>query len=395
MYSGKANSIEAFRFAEQFERLCHRLATQEFETHRRHTLAHWALPTDRRLPLAFMGRRLNDVLSADFNELANTPGIGEKKLRTLIVLLERAATTPSEALPRPICEQQDAASPDISPETEQEPREPVDADSVNELSWRRWQMAVVQHELSEATFGQFAPSLRDMTRSLWTTPLGQYTELSLTELREKKSHGEKRVRAILNVFGHLYGIVRAMHPPEHLAVRIMPRRIDAVEQWVGEIMQTPGLPSREAIEAGLIMPLIEQIRVDAVDTVIQLAERRLGLKGEIPSVRQLARDAALTRARVYQLLNDVNDIMTVRWPRGRHQVYELRDKFQRESHRQDESAGASQANGEATDLRQFHAAIELFYPGSRRGAADHVEKADAACIAESPDESNVVERSAS
>ena len=39
----------------------------------------------------------------------------------------------------------------------------------------------------------------------------------------------------------------------------------------------------------------------------------------------------LTRARVYQLLNEVNDIAVVRWPLGRHQVYELRQKFERES----------------------------------------------------------------
>ena len=35
----------------------------------------------------------------------------------------------------------------------------------------------------------------------------------------------------------------------------------------------------------------------------------------------------LTRARVYQLLNEINDIMTVRWPNGRHQMYELREKL--------------------------------------------------------------------
>ena len=39
----------------------------------------------------------------------------------------------------------------------------------------------------------------------------------------------------------------------------------------------------------------------------------------------------LTRARVYQLLNEINDIMAVRWPTGRHQVYELREKLASEA----------------------------------------------------------------
>ena len=39
----------------------------------------------------------------------------------------------------------------------------------------------------------------------------------------------------------------------------------------------------------------------------------------------------LTRARVYQLLNEINDIMMVRWPTGRHQAYELRERFQVEA----------------------------------------------------------------
>ena len=82
----------------------------------------------------------------------------------------------------------------------------------------------------------------------------------------------------------------------------------------------------------------------------------------------------LTRARVYQLLNEINDIMIVRWPTGRHQVYELRDKLQSESAQMDQ----------APDLRQFYAAVELFYPGSRRGAAGPLEQAPMVEMAGNP-----------
>jgi hypothetical protein len=66
----------------------------------------------------------------------------------------------------------------------------------------------------------------------------------------------------------------------------------------------------------------------------------------------------LTRARVYQLLNEINDIASVRWPLGRHLVYELRQKFERES---------AEMNP-PPNLTQFLAAVELIFPGNRRGA---------------------------
>jgi hypothetical protein len=149
-----------------------------------------------------------------------------------------------------------------------------------------------------------------------------------------------------------------------LAVRIVPRRIDEVEQWIGCVLQTPGIPDKQEIFEKFVSPLLEQIRTDATQQITSLAENRLGIHVPIASVRQAARSMGLTRARVYQLLNEINDIMSVRWPTGRHQVYELSDKFQAESERLDSPP----------DLSQFAAAVELFYPGARRGAAGPLEQ---------------------
>ena len=43
-------------------------------------LGYWVLPNDRRLPLAFLNRTLNDLLSTPYQELTSTPGIGQKKI---------------------------------------------------------------------------------------------------------------------------------------------------------------------------------------------------------------------------------------------------------------------------------------------------------------------------
>ena len=129
----------------------------------------------------------------------------------------------------------------------------------------------------------------------------------------------------------------------------------------------PGIPDTAAIRVSFVEPLLEQVRIDASRQVVTLAESRLGIGGPIMSVRQAARTLGLTRARVYQLLNEVNDIMMVRWPTGRHQTHELRERFAAEE------AQAARSNG-GVDLAQFYAAVELFYPGSRRGAAGPLER---------------------
>ena len=153
-----------------------------------------------------------------------------------------------------------------------------------------------------------------------------------------KTHGEKRVRAILEVFHSVHVLVANMGTQDHLVVRIFPRRIDQVEQWIGRALQTPGVPPAQELFEHVVSPLLEQVRTDATQQIASLAENRLGISGPITSVRQAARAMGLTRARVYQLLNEINDIMAVRWPNGRHQMYELREKLVAESKQMDSAA---------------------------------------------------------
>ncbi|MFI4876620.1 MAG: hypothetical protein ACIALR_14820, partial [Blastopirellula sp. JB062] len=47
-----------------------------------------------------------------------------------------------------------------------------------------------------------------------------------------------------------------------------------------------------------------------------LAVGRLGLGGKPQSVRMQARMLGVTRARIYQLLEDCSKVMSVRWPEG-------------------------------------------------------------------------------
>ncbi|MHC4178158.1 MAG: hypothetical protein ACYSWU_11665 [Planctomycetota bacterium] len=358
MKRGQTSSVERLQAVSRFESLRQILTSGDYAEHLHKPLAYWALPTDRRLPLAFLSRTLEDLLYTDFSELSQTPGIGQKKISSFVKLLARAANTDPSELPDDL-----APAPESRRTADSEGGSSggngFDPASVSEAVWSQWRATVVKHGLGNEPLGRLAPSLKNVTRVIWDIPLRAYTDRTLSEIRAMKTHGEKRVRAILEVFHSVHVLMAGMGASNHLIVRIVPRLIDKAQQWIGKALQSPGVPGQEETFENFVGPLLEQVRTDAAGQIASLADNRLGITGPITSVRQVARNMGLTRARVYQLLNEINDIVVVRWPTGRHQAYELRAKLLAESAQIDHPP----------DLRQFYAAVELFYPGSRRGAA--------------------------
>lgn len=361
MKFAKSVSVEELQVIGRFESLRKLLLSKQYADHLKKPLAYWALPTDRRLPLAFLGRTLEDLFQISFRELSNTPGIGQKKICTFVKLLARAANTDPSELPTDNLQLPDAETKVA--ERKGELADGFNVATVSEVVWGQWRASVIKHGLGDEKLGRLAPTLRNMTRVIWNTPLEAYTQFNLSKIRSMKTHGEKRVRAILEVFHSVHSLAANMGTQDHLVVRIFPRLIDQVERWIGNTLQTAGVSTTQELFENVVRPLLEQVRTDSTQQIASLAENRLGISAPITSVRQAARAMGLTRARVYQLLNEINDIMAVRWPNGRHQMYELREKLLSESTQVDSPP----------DLRQFFAAIELFYPGSRRGAAGPLE----------------------
>lgn len=363
MRSGETASVEELHAIGRFASLRKILLSDAYVEHLNKPLAYWALPTDRRLPLAFLSRALGELLDTPFEELSQTPGIGQKKLGSFVRLLARVADTDPADLPANIDDSCSAAKklPTSDPNCSNNGFDPA---TVSELQWEQWRASVARHGLDQEKLGRLASSLQNMTKVVWNTPLASYSGYTLAEIQAMKTHGKKRTHAILEAFHNVHTLTADMGGHEHFVFRIVPRLIDRVEHWVGHMLQKPGLPGNAEIFRNFVSFLLEQIRIDAPQQIVTMAENRLGIRGPITSVRQVARTMGMTRARVYQLLNEINDIMTVRWPLGRHQVYELRDKF------------AAEANDSPNppSLEQFSAAVELFYPGNRRGADGPLEK---------------------
>ena len=353
---GTRRSVEQLKAVTRYEEIRKALLRDGGDEYLAKPLAHWVLPNDRRLPLAFLGRSLGDLLESGFDELASTPGVGEKKIRSFLNLLGRVA----ESTPQGNNGNGNGARCERSSRLCEATGNGFDPDTVSQVVWSQWQETVQCHGLAREPLGRVAPSLQDVTRVIWQTPLAEYLDVPLADLREKRTYGEKRVRSVLEVFFGLHRLLSGTGIHNQLAIRLVPFHIDCADRWIGSCLQRAELPGADEIGESLIVPLIEQLEHDASQQIVQLVKTRLGIGGPLTSVRKTAKQMGLTRARIYQLLNEINDILTVRWPLGRCQCYHLLERLEAEG-----SADKS--------LDQFRAAVDLFYPGARRGADGIVE----------------------
>lgn len=341
----RTSAVVDFQLLAQFQRLRDSLLDDRFASHWERPLAYWALPNDRRLPLAFMDRSIRNLLETPFDELHSTPGVGQKKIRSMVELLGRAVNDephdqPSESeLPQP-------AAKVVAPVGEN-----FDPSTVSESTWAEWRESIKRNELEGAPLGRFARSLLDLPKVLWQTDLGTYTELTLGEIRRLKTHGEKRVHVLLEIFHDLHRVVSMIGPQTELSVSIRPRFASQLEAWIASALISDEPPSASELHENFIVPLVAQTRIDTGESMAELVELRLGIKGELHSVRQVADQLGLTRARVYQMMADLAAVMQVRWPEGQSLVHEMVLWL-----------NAVKPEG---DYRSFLALAEVFFPAKR------------------------------
>jgi len=354
MPSPRVTFFEDVQVVPQYEHLSSVLRQDQYSLHLTKPLAFWALPTDRRLPLVLINRTLGELLKIPFEELCRTPSIGEKKIQSYLTLLARAVNTKTEDIPTSCLTAQTEAHSTLFID-ENEPFS--DSTFVSEIQWQKWQAVIVEKGLVHEKLGRLCPVLSELTRVIWNCTLGEYCTKTLAEMREIRTHGEKRVQAIIKIFHCVCGIVSKVDNTKHLLTRLIPRDIDHVESWTLHILNKRGTPSKTDIEANFIKPLLAQLKIDSTEQICQLAENRIGMEGEVTSIRQAARTLDLARARIYQLLNEINDILIVRWPNGRLLTSLLRNKFLFE---------AKERQHNDPEFARFHAAAELFFPWGRR-----------------------------
>jgi hypothetical protein len=88
----------------------------------------------------------------------------------------------------------------------------------------------------------------------------------------------------------------------------------------------------------------------------------LCLDDNAPSVKQQAETIGVTRARVYQLLEDCAKVMDVRWPEGRWLFAPLATRF---------------GSSDPETIGLVHGIVDLFFPADRGGVAVEEEREEA------------------
>ncbi|MBX7073146.1 MAG: hypothetical protein K1X71_08350 [Pirellulales bacterium] len=348
MQPQRSSLVTEYRLQSRFEELRDRLLGSPRQERLQQPLAYWTLPHDRRLPLAFMSRNLHELLNTPFDALIATPGVGQKKMVALVHLLERAESNlDGESGTYPIDEALAALDSELSADSTVEAG--FAADRVSESAWSLWRDSVKRYHLEEETLGRFAPSLERLPRVLWHTTLNAYCDLSLGEIRGLKTHGEKRVAAVLEVFHELYALLSGLGTMSHLAIRLQPRLAGQVENWLLAALERSEPPCPAELDRQLLTPLAAQVRGDLGELVGDLVDDRLGLSGHEASVREKAAALGLTRARLYQLLADAAEVIAVRWPEGQYLAQHLAGKLR--------SQGA-----DLGEYERFFAAVDLFFP---------------------------------
>src|ERR1700674_71389 len=143
MKMNKVTSVEDYKIVSSFQSLKKTLLDDKFADRLEKPLAYWALPNDRRLPLAFLGRTIKDLLATPFEELSATPGIGQKKISSLVKLLSRATKDHPPAVPFGLTELTDAKRTAMV----EKPRRQAttfDPSIVSEALWSQWQKTVIE-----------------------------------------------------------------------------------------------------------------------------------------------------------------------------------------------------------------------------------------------------------
>ena len=353
MKTTRTTSVEDYKIVSSFQSLRKTLLDERYAERLEKPLAYWAMPNDRRLPLAFLGRTLKELLDTPFDELSATPGIGQKKISSLVKLLSRATKDHPPAVPFGILELRDGKKGvriDRVPRT----RDGFDASIVSEALWSLWRETVRKHGLENETLGRLAPSLQSLPTVIWHTPLGYYVDYTVSEIRQLKTHGEKRVRVVLEVFSIVHEAYSNVRPEGHLSLRLMPKFVLPIEEWIRKTASEGTLPSPAEVRERVAHPLLEQVEVDAGPAIYELAAGRLGVNGKAETVRQQAKDRKLTRARVYQLLEDCARIMDVRWPEGKQMLPCLGDNLRQIATPDD-------------NLRLLMDTVDLFFPNKNKG----------------------------
>ena len=211
-------------------------------------------------------------MATPFDELTATRGVGQKKISSLVKLLQRATSNDPPAVPfglddPSVVADSRPADPVVRPDQQERDFDPA---IVSEVLWDRWRDLLTQRRVGHEKLGRLARTLQGLPTVIWHTPLGHYLAQSLAEIRGLRTHGEKRVAVVLEIVHSVYDAYAGSAEHEYLATRVLPRFIPPIENWIADARTRANKLSYEEIRRCLAIPLLDHLRIDAGETVYGL-----------------------------------------------------------------------------------------------------------------------------
>ncbi len=338
------------RLKHSFEAVCERLRQPDFAEQWSRPVSDWVQRSDRRLPIPFLDRTVGEVMHTAYSSLVQTASVGPKKLAVLVVLIERAAAEPEYSTPI-------ALEKSLALDGREDSFQP---DLVTEVMWEKWRETVRRFELGDLLLGSIARSLSRLPSVLWRTRLETYLDQSLHQLRSQKTYGKKRVAVVLEVFHDVHRMLAGGNPVPRLNTELKSAFTRRLENWIRHKRQSlENAQENEFIEQ-FVEPLLAQLHLDLGDTYVELVRERLGVGAESISVRQQSQRHRVTRARIYQMLDECSAAMAVRWPSGKCQLRSLEEYL------------LTRATGNESTLTLLRKLTELFYPQDYEAVERHL-----------------------
>ena len=232
-WPGKPSPTTAIDLVGTYERLRKSLVERPDDGRLDKALSYWVLPTDRRFPIAFLDRPLRELLSQPFDELMSTPGVGHKKILGFFDLLEagleghdaRCAVRPRQPGRR------EAAESSRRRPAASMPR------SFPNRSGRNGAKRCIATAWDRKSWAASRRRCKSLPTVIWHSRLEEYADRSLADIRSLKTHGEKRVHAILEVFCTVHEALATATLQENIDVVLVPRFVPPLTRW---LMETVG-----------------------------------------------------------------------------------------------------------------------------------------------------------
>lgn len=317
-------------------------------------LLRWVTAQDRRLPALFLNMTINQILSYPYERLQKTRGVGIKKMDILLNLLARALTQQPTDVP----ERDDSPLVFFTKINLDETLEPhLDAAIITDESWNLWRKSILDANTEDFTIGFVARRLCDCTRVLWNVPLKRYCPLTLEALRALPAHGEKRITAVLEAFHDVSRQIMHGHisPCEFFTLR----EVKDLNLWTQRLLHGEVEPSSARIKEFFIRPLLSILEHDGTQLMTNFAKLRLNRIQH--NVQNAALHLGITRSRAYQLINEISDIILVRWPDASKIIPLMINYYHQRTHSQDTSAMKFLT---PEDLTMFHVVRKTFFSWS-------------------------------